>query len=97
MYFVTTFIYAQKNRTGPPSTNQVVSTSEPRCSHAVFTLRVHALTSPLASYPGSFLWGNYYAIPRRPCVHDKQLENNTVYSGCLVHAPISLDCKKLCA
>ena len=33
-------IYAKEDRNSPPSANQVVSTAEPRCGHAICTLRV---------------------------------------------------------
>jgi len=40
------FIYAKKDRNGPPSANQVSSKEEPRRGHAVCTLWVHPPTSP---------------------------------------------------
>jgi len=40
---VSSSIYAKKDRNGPPSANPVVSTAEPRCSHAIFTLPVQEL------------------------------------------------------
>ena len=43
---VSNSIYAKKDRNGPPNANQVVSTAEPRLSHAVCTLQVHPSTSP---------------------------------------------------
>ena len=51
---VSNSIYAKKDRNGPPSVNQVASKDaskdasedEPRCGHAVCTLRVHRPTSP---------------------------------------------------
>ena len=39
-------IYAEKDRNGPPSANQVVSRDEPRRGHAVCTLSVHPSTLP---------------------------------------------------
>ena len=43
---VSNSIYDKKDRNGPPSANQVASKDEPRCGHAVCTLRVHPPTSP---------------------------------------------------
>ena len=43
---VSNSIYAKKDRNGPPSANQVASKDEPRCGHAVCTLRVYPPTSP---------------------------------------------------
>ena len=37
---VSNSIYAEKDRNGPPSANQVASKDEPRRGHAVCTLRV---------------------------------------------------------
>ena len=37
---VSNSIYAKRDRNGPPSANQVASEHQPRCSHAVCTLRV---------------------------------------------------------
>jgi len=45
-WLVSNSSYAKKNRNGPPSANQVASKDEPRCGHAVCTLRVHPPTSP---------------------------------------------------
>ena len=42
---VSNSIYAKKDRNGPPSANQVTSKDEPRCDHAVCTLRAHPPTS----------------------------------------------------
>jgi len=39
-------IYAKKDRNGPPSANQVISSGKPRCGHAVYTLWVNPPTSP---------------------------------------------------
>ena len=38
--------YARKDRNGPPSVNQVISTDKPRRGHAVCTLQLHPPTSP---------------------------------------------------
>jgi len=43
---VSNSIYVKKDRNGPPSTNQVVSTAEPRCGHAVCILWMRSPTSP---------------------------------------------------
>jgi len=43
---VSNFIYAKKDRNGPPSANQVASKDEHRNGHAVSTLQVHPPTSP---------------------------------------------------
>ena len=52
---VSNYIYAKKNRNGPPSANQVTSKVEPRCGHAICTLQVHLPTSP---YPTLLLTQN---------------------------------------
>ena len=46
---VSNSIYAKMDRNGTPSANQVTSKDEPRCGHAVCTLRVHPPTSPCPS------------------------------------------------
>jgi len=43
---VSNSIYAKKDRNGPPSANQVASRDEPKCGHAVCTLRADPPTSP---------------------------------------------------
>ena len=59
---VSNSVYAEKNRNDPPSANQIISTAEPRCNHAVCTLWVHAPTSP---YPA--LSAEAEPISKRHC------------------------------
>jgi len=47
---VSNSIYAKKDRNGPPNAKQVTSKDEPRCGHAVCTLRVRPLTSPILPF-----------------------------------------------
>jgi len=49
---VSNSIYAKKDRSGPPSDNQVASKDEPRCGHAVCTLWVWVCppTSPVPPF-----------------------------------------------
>ena len=39
-------VFAKKDKNGPPSANQLISTAKPRRNHGVCTLWIHPLTSP---------------------------------------------------
>jgi len=43
-------IYAKKDRNGPPSTNQIISTAKPRCGYAVCTFRYTHPPPPSLSF-----------------------------------------------